>query len=269
MKQLLLLTTLSLWSWSGLHLAMLHVNAEAKSPQSISQFSLKQFFLPPPPPTGTPSGRSQGGGSRGDCQPNEELPPLTALVPSSALSSEQDNAVLPELEYVWSYTTKGHPTLWFYTPYELDAETEVLFVLQDKERNTLESYSQSFRPASSPGIIGVTLPESAPPLAVGEGYYWSFQIYCDESPDFVEGWIYRVNPEASLERQLAMAKPQEQARLYAVNGIWQDALTRLARLHQAAPDNAEVTEDWQDLLESAGLEAVVGQPFSECCSLTE
>ena len=270
MKSPLPLTIFGLLIWSHVHIVMLSTGADAKSLDS--QSSLKQFVLPTPPITGTPSGRSQGGGSRGGCQSPDGLPPLTALVPAYEPENRltEANPTLPKFEYVWSYTTDDHPTFWFYTPYLLEEDTEVLFVFQDQENNTLPSYSQSFHRALEPGIISVTLPNAVPPLAIGERYRWFLQIYCDaENPDFVEGWVYRIALAESLENQLQSATLQEQVRLYASNGIWQDALTRLAQLRQIEPDNIKVTEAWQRLLELGDLSDLVSQPFSECCSLED
>ncbi|MEM9215199.1 MAG: DUF928 domain-containing protein [Cyanobacteria bacterium P01_F01_bin.150] len=258
-KPLSILTLSGLWGIVSSSFGGLVLPAWSTEPPLATPNPSKQFVPPPPPTTlGTPQGRSRGGGSRGDCLWPEDSPPLTALVPTNKNE-------LAGLESVWSYTMSDRPTFWFYLPYELEATTDVLFILQDGDGNTLEAYSQMFRPSLSPGIVSITLPDIAPPLDVGKGYHWFFQVYCDENPDFVDGWVYRTAPETELDQQLQAAVPKDQSAIYANNGIWQEAIASLARLRQADPEDGAIASDWRQLLESVGLEAIADQPFTTCC----
>ena len=269
------LTLLATISPSGLRLPRM-VNGLATAAPRSPLPSSKLYVAPPPPNTGTPTGRSHGG-SRGACLLNEAGPPLMALVPATKINlvAEQDGhgAENPnlafwdlEVELVWSYTTNERPTLWFYSPYKLDRTTEVLLVLHDDEN----SYTQVLQPTTSPGLISVTLSENIPPMEVGDNYHWFLQISCnEEEADFVEGSVYRIAPEPPLAAQLPTSTPQEQGRLYAENGIWQDALTIFAQLRQTEPENEAIAADWRSLLESVGLEDIAEEPFTDCCSTPE
>ena len=279
MKKPLLITTLTFLATINplvLPLPMM-VNGSATAASRSPSLSSKLYVAPQPPDTGTPNGRTHGG-SRGGCNASDEAPPLTALVPATKINKttgmEKDvseTSILTrldlEFEQVWSYTTDARPTLWFYSPYELDGTTNVSFVLEDNAGN---SYEHTFQPVTTAGIVSVTIPETVPELRVGDHYRWLFSMHClPEEPDFVEGWVYRMEPDASLNAQISAATPQEQARLYAQNGIWQNALTRLAQLRQLEPDNEVVMTDWRSLLESVGLEVMAEEPFTDCCSTSE
>ncbi|GAA6620837.1 hypothetical protein NUACC26_066550 [Scytonema sp. NUACC26] len=79
--------------------------------------------------------------------------------------------------------------------------------------------------------------------------------------DYVEGWVQRVNLEPTLRDRLKQATPQQQAVIYAREGIWYDALTSLAELQLANPQNSVLVEDWKSLLTTIGLEKIVTQPL--------
>jgi uncharacterized protein YeaO (DUF488 family) len=70
----------------------------------------------------------------------------------------------------------------------------------------------------------------------------------------VDGWIQRISPSSKLSQQLKQAPTKQQARLYAENGIWFDALTTLAELRLKNSQDAAIAQDWKSLLQSVGLE---------------
>ncbi|MBE9060895.1 DUF928 domain-containing protein [cf. Phormidesmis sp. LEGE 11477] len=247
-----------------------------------------RFVPPPPPERGHPTGRSEGGASRGSCHVAGDLP-LTAIVPfadgyispsregveaSAATSFATGTNTTPNAS---SLTTKGHPSFWFYVPYSLET-TSLEFVLQDENNNTIyqatlskemprEISDSSFD--SDHGIIQIALPESVPALALETSYRWFFLAYCQQNdPDFVEGWITRRSPlPSSLADELAIASPREQAVLYAQNGIWQETLTVLGEQYRDNETNLEILRDWASLLESANLEHLTQQPLLDCCEI--
>ena len=253
-----------------------------------------EFTEPMPPNRGRPGGRREGGASRGSCGIAGQLP-LTALVPSFEVDIIADQATaqtrllgekatddntteITLANDIFSLTTQGHPSFWFYVPYSLETTT-LEFVLQDANDNTLyRSHLSKDNVGQMPGsvfdsgdhgIIQITLPESAPALQPETTYHWFFLAYCEPStPDFVEGWIARQPSfPASFVNTLMSAPLRDQAMFYAQNGIWQETLTVLGEQYRENETNLEVFRDWESLLRSANLEHLTEQPLLDCCEI--
>jgi Domain of Unknown Function (DUF928) len=95
-------------------------------------------------------------------------------------------------------------------------------------------------------IISVQIPASQKPLQVNQKYRWKLtaKIYCDKgvTEKYAMGWVSRVNsPNA--------------------DGIWYDNVTILAQQLLRDPNNVQLKQDWNDLLNSANLEKVAKQPL--------
>ena len=251
-----------------------------------------QFTAPTPPSRGRPGGRREGGANRGSCDIAGQLP-LTALVPFSKADSLNNMATGAELRRVsatdknitevsaandiFSLTTQGHPSFWFYVPYSLET-TALEFVLLDGDDNTFyqgrlfqetdgESFSSGFD-MNDHGIIQITLPDSAPALQPGTTYRWFLLAYCQHTPDFVEGSIARQSAlPTDFVDALMIASPREQALFYAQNGNWQETLTLLGEQYRANKTDPEILRDWESLLESADLEHLTEQPLLDCCEI--
>lgn len=245
----------------GLQLLPAYAQSSPSSPSSASI-----VFSAPPPPSdlGEPGGRSEAA-SRG-CGINEELtgePIPSDEVGLTALASIVNTG---EFDAVWGLTTADRPTFWFYVPQSLMSGTGK-FIIDDETAQwtypvTLEASAQS---GGQSGIVQISLPESAPPLALDTDYHWYFNIYCQpgQPPRFVHGWIRRVDVDPTLEAELAQASPAQQVELYAEHGIWYDALAIAADLYSANSTHST----WVDLLQSVGLEAVAEKPLIDCCQL--
>jgi hypothetical protein len=114
-------------------------------------------------------------------------------------------------------------------------------------------------------VMSFTLPADAPALEVGKEYQWELVVNCD--PDDKKGnprvttAIKRVQPSSTLMSKLAQAKPSDRPFLYAEEGIWIDALSTLAKLRVANPNDSELKEEWTTLLESAGLQNIATAPL--------
>jgi hypothetical protein len=226
---------------------------QANPPQANPSIAPSQIiFNAPPPPTdqGAPSGRSQGGASRGNC---EQYQGLRAIVPSSE-------------GRVWGLTASEHPTIWVYLPSALTAETAIEFVLQDATDQEL--YRTQFTTDTQPGLIRLAVPETAPAIEPDKSYLWTLAIYCNplqpSDSVFVQGNVQRSRLTPEQQSQLAAATTLERSRLYAALGFWYDALTTLADLRQTDPTQAETA--WNELLQQVGLEAVADQPIASCCT---
>lgn len=202
-----------------------------------------RYRAPLPPEAGAPAGRPFGGASRG----SDDLPicqSLTALVPSTREVGRNGR----EYTSVWALTAAAHPTFWFYIPYAVTGDEPAEFVLFDDRRRMIYR-KQDIVLSNEPGIVGISLPETAPALEVGRMYRWNFQTRCGGEVVFVEGWIQRAELDAEITAEIDRALPLEQAALYAENGIWYDALTLLGNLRREDPDNLEVLDAWVELLE--------------------
>ncbi|HEY9751971.1 MAG TPA: DUF928 domain-containing protein [Coleofasciculaceae cyanobacterium] len=235
---------------------------------------LRSILWPPPkkPPVnvGVPSGgRRDGGGTSGFCPAVSARPAVVlALVPTPA------DAYQP-----FGQTTSGHPTFWFYVPYQGKRLAE--FVLIDEQENDVyNSGIFTIDQGQIPGIIGVKLPDQVPPLQVGKQYRWIFSIVCsrsDRSGDMtVNGWIQRIEPDKNLQNQLSQAQSStDKLLLLARNGIWFDALTPLMELRRQQPSST-LDQIWGYLLESIqmgwdakDIDGLGNSPISSCCGLNQ
>ncbi|WP_250126425.1 DUF928 domain-containing protein [Chroococcidiopsis sp. CCMEE 29] len=231
--------------------------------------SAVRYVPPPAPPTPIPtSGRQRGGSSRGNCLVANQ--PLVALVPSTwkNLDNQQQKRTpaLSAWESVWGLTTDEYPTFWFYLPYSSAPKLPIEFVLQDERGNNV--YKTALTVAQTrPSVIEISLPSTATPLQADKMYHWYFLIDCDpDAPPLLEGWVQRTAINPTLTKQLKAATPRQRAALYAANGIWYDALTTLAELRRARPEDTELFKDWLSLLQSAELDALAREPISPCCT---
>lgn len=204
------------------------------------------FNLPAPPPGPSPGGRSRGGAKRGECL--KVKPELTALVPFTKKSQEPDSVT-----NVWGLTTVEQPTWLFYVPYTKNTAYATEFVLQDEQDNSIYQKVAITLP-DQPGIIPVSLPANTSRLEVGKRYRWFLTVNCNEKQEslpvyvYVEGVIQRVNLSQEVTQKLKTATAQQQVTIYAQNGIWHEALAKLAQLRQKYPQDVALQAQWQDLL---------------------
>ena len=206
--------------------------------------AIAQSYIPPD--VGLP-GRREGGGTRGECAAVDKT--LTALMP-------QNN---------FGYTLNEYPTFYWYVP-QIGAEAAE-FVLLDENNN--EIYLTTFQIADSPGLISLSLPDTAglPPLEEGQNYHWYFSLICDfndRSGDlFTDGWIQRttITPGSSLDTRLSTAPEDTHAEIYAEEGIWFNALDLLFQDWINDSGNVQTQDKWSTFLNSVGLNAIVDEPF--------
>ncbi|MGK7888202.1 MAG: DUF928 domain-containing protein [Leptolyngbyaceae cyanobacterium] len=213
--------------------------------------STKNVPYMPPPDAGTPI--STGGtGSRG-CKANRELPNMVALVGHDHLLR----------------TTSDRPTFWVYLPTtSAEASNGVLSIQLGDD----EIYAGEFTLATTPGVVGVVLPDSAPPLLEGQEYTWLIDIECmatdiSGSSDRTEVWgsVQRVAVSDNLMNDLENAQPGlETAIAYGKHHIWYDLLTEFARLRLETGTNAELETSWSELLSdtvNVGLTEWANEPL--------
>ncbi|MBW4520141.1 MAG: DUF928 domain-containing protein [Scytolyngbya sp. HA4215-MV1] len=180
-----------------------------------------------------------GGFSRSGACGNHQV--LTALIPppQSQEGVSQEKAAVDK-------TASGHPTFFFNLP--ALSPTTAQFTLQD-ESGAKQLYNVKFDLTGQPGIVGVALPDSAPPLQVGQKYLWQVSVACD--PDdttsniIVGSWVERV--------QVANTASGDKVAALAEQGIWQDTVAVLAWQRYRQPNDEAAAEDWASLMEDAGL----------------
>ena len=185
---------------------------------------------------------------------NEYQPPigLTALIPSSNIG----------------LTLAEYPTFFFYVP-DVNLEgVEGEFILRNE--NDEQIYEKIVTLKASDSIISVELAASPslPPLEVGKSYYWVFTLLLDKvdrsSNTNVAGWIKRVEPDSAIKNQLATTPNKAQPAIYANNGIWYEAVTTLAKLRCASPNDSTIASDWTSLLQQVELPEIAKKPLSQC-----
>ncbi|MCU0543015.1 MAG: DUF928 domain-containing protein [Oscillatoriaceae cyanobacterium Prado104] len=196
-----------------------------------------------PPDVEAPDNR-QGATHRGEACPKELS--IIALIPKS-------NRGL---------TVEESPTLFAYVSQN---SVNVEFNLQTEDGT--EVYATTFK-VDKPGIVGVRVPAGSnnkKTLEVGKRYQWSFSVVCnpqDRSGDYyVKGFVQRVEPSATLKKDLANPEPMARAIAYANSGIWYETVSTLAAMRRKSPDDPALTAEWQQLLESQKLDAIATQPL--------
>lgn len=243
-------------------------NSTARAEVPLTNFvkSKVRFAAPSVLPPNKPSGRQQGGSSRGNCPATRKH--LVAVVPSTTQkikNSRTKNPALAVWSAVWGLTTSGHPTFVFYVPYALNPDLPLIFVLQNSARENI--YQTSIK-ATIPqsGFVSVSLPVTQKPLEINQFYRWFFVVDCaHESSPLVEGWVQRTVPSPALSKSLKNADGQQRVALYAANGIWYDAISTLSALRRREPKNSQFMADWVSLLESVGLKEIATEPVTNCC----
>ncbi|MEH2111999.1 DUF928 domain-containing protein [Nostoc sp.] len=166
---------------------------------------------------------------------------------------------------VLGLTSVEQPSFWFYVPYKQSSIQAIEFVLQTEQNKTIHRANISVPPI--PGIVRLQLQNTTTLLETNKLYHWFFKVTttCKSNQsvalNFVEGWVQRVNLDIALREQFKQLSPQQQAAIYAKNGIWYDALTTLAEFHLKGSQDSGLTEDWKNLLKVIQLEEMAIEPL--------
>jgi Domain of Unknown Function (DUF928) len=245
MKPFLHLTALAIALSAGAILP----NQFGSMPAKSAPILLSQNVNFKPPDVTAPNNR-QGATHRGSaCPKNLSIIPL--IPPSNQ-----------------GLTLTESPTFFAYIS---PASTAVEFTLQTKDETGTKIHQTTFT-VDKPGIVGVRIPADGDKkkfLEVGKEYQWSFTVICnpeeklgDRSGDyFVEGYVKRIEAEPTLKSALANPDPMARAIAYAKNDIWYETVATLADLLRQAPDDAKLTAEWTQLLESQKLDSISQKPL--------
>ncbi|WP_242072184.1 DUF928 domain-containing protein [Nostoc sp. FACHB-110] len=194
----------------------------------------------------------EAGAARGKCSPqiiSAVLPPKPAAIAANQIPVE--------------LTISERPTFFVNVPQTSAKEAGFLLWNEDGE----EILDKTLSVTATQGILSYTLPADFSGLEVGKKYRWRFSLLCDQtggdrSADPVaSGWIERVEPSATITKQLQTATNKQRVLIYAENGYWHDTLKALADLRAANPNDLTLLRDWDDLLLSVGLEEIANRPL--------
>jgi hypothetical protein len=204
------------------------------------------------PPNVTAPGNRQGATHRGPkCPPDLSITPL---IPESNVG----------------LTLSESPTLFAYVS---QASTQVQFSLitEKKTKDPDEVVYETAFKVDKAGIIAVTIPAAGNKqlMEVGKRYQWSLSVACnpgentgDRSNDlFVTGYVERIEAQPSLKNDLANPDPMAKLIVYAKNGIWYETIATLAEMRRKTPDDAQLTAEWRQLLQSQKLDSIANQPL--------
>ena len=254
-------TTLSIFTISSLIFISNAENIQAELAKSTLR-RVRFVQSPLVSNTGKMPGRRRGASSRGSCPTPNPDKPLTAIVPATLMGKTKTGVdpLLTTWQSVGGLTSVARPDFVFYIPKEFSASPKE-FVLQDSTANNI--YHTSFVTAASMPA-GFTQIRPTISLEVNKIYRWFFLVNCDnDAPITVSGWIQRIALAPVLEQRLQKANPQQQAQVFAANGIWYDALNNLIELRRANPENVTLLSSWVDLLDSVGLKKIAAEPVSQ------
>ncbi|MEH1825167.1 MAG: DUF928 domain-containing protein [Nostoc sp.] len=242
--------------------SVIFINCLSTLPVLAQKSTSIHFNAPPPPPNRGLPGKRGEGASRGNCIALGL--PLTALVPSYEQRLNQ-GAGETTITQVLGLTSVEQPSFWFYVPYNQSSIQAIEFVLQTDQNKTIHRANISVPPI--PGIVQVQLQNTTTLLETNKLYHWFFKVTttCNSNQsvtlNFVEGWVQRVNLDVASREQFKQLSPQQQAAIYAKNGIWYDALTTLAELRLKGSQDSGLTEDWKNLLKVIQLEEMATEPL--------
>jgi len=235
-------------AWVSLKKAMLALPVAALAVQSVVPLTAHAVNFPDTGDRGAPS-TTAGGGTRGGwCEGD---------------MAWADDALIPMVPKNNVSTFAGdQASLWIVAAPEFSESKAEIFVRSMQTNETVYVEEATLGDLSAEPVIQVDLPAvnsaGEPLLAADESYFWEFAIICDtgarEMDYFVRGLLQPVDPSAALSAQLETATTaEEQAALYASEGIWQETLAAAIRLSN---DNPELLAE---LLTSVGLDELLVQ----------
>ncbi|CCQ69685.1 hypothetical protein CWATWH0402_3458 [Crocosphaera watsonii WH 0402] len=224
------------------------------------------FFIPSRPACEPEEEEREKKGQQEECRatgPTRGGSIITALIPeipSYLTDAETEDSPRGQLTY------KASPTFWLYTFSPEDKPILLEFKIRDLSSQKI--YEKTIRIEQTPifGIISFALPKDLLELKVNGIYQWQLSI--DGQEEKIEGYLQRKPLPSQLNGQLS---PEQRIEWYAENGIWYDLLTELAQLRLQDPNNSQLKEQWDTLLEDSDVDLgyLKQQPLLDCCSVSE
>lgn len=187
-----------------------------------------------PPQRGRRAQRTEGAGSRGNCQKNVSL---FLLAPSDHVGQ----------------TTLGHPTfLWYIS----SIDVPIRFTLT--EPKVAEPMVDLVVPIQEPGLVRFSLPKDSQELVPDREYRWTVTALCNSRrpSDNIYAYanIVRVASSQELEQRLtSLTLLRDRAQLYATKGLWYDAIDTAYSSYQTNKDQPLTSSFFWGLLEEVGI----------------
>ncbi len=194
---------------------------------------------------GMPGQRIAGATRFGECTQGK-LTRIVALMPEDNLG----------------VTATANPSLFFYIPQSTAKSAELLILSEGGDLLATQDIPLN----GNAGILNITLDPAKAALQPGQKYQWIFSLTCKPNePDanpFVTGWIERAELDSNLAAVITTAPPAERLPLLAANQLWNDTLATLAALQRQNPNAPAMKQQWQDLLNTAGIDPqIVNMPL--------
>lgn len=114
------------------------------------------------------------------------------------------------------------------------------------------------------GIVGLRTPRTAPPLEVGTHYLWQVSAFCEPNGPNPMTHDDSMILDGGVLRRVAdgmNSSTGDRLAYYLDQGIWQEALTIVAKNYYQAPTDSLAAQDWAELMETVGLEDYKAQPI--------
>lgn len=184
-----------------------------------------------PPVRGAPA-RRVGGSSRGI----GELPAVSVIAPDHV-----------------GRTLSEQPALYWFLSRRSPVRIEITLISSQNAKPLAEVSIANV----APGIHRFDLGERNVRLKPGEEYLWSVSLVWDDSQrsnDVVsQGSLMLVAPSPQLKARLAGISRSEQAKVFAAEGIWYDAIAALSESIEERPSEGALRAQRATLLDRAGL----------------
>jgi hypothetical protein len=202
------------------------------------------------PDRGYPSGRRRGAASRQETCPAEYLD-LTALIP----------------ETNFGLTWSNNPSFWYYIPEAQDTPLVGELVIQNSTGEQSIIIHRDLIELDPQGGIFKISPDLEQDFEDGETYTLFFKIYCDlrnpEDYNYVSSQIQKNPMPVDIETEIVASSLSERLQLYAEYGVWYDLVSELGQELLEDPNNADLQEMWDELLEKTDLENLLGHDLRE------
>jgi len=189
-----------------------------------------------PPRRGAPLARV-GGGTRGL---GDNMPFVSVITPEHT-----------------GYTSGPQPVLYWYVSENVKTHFEFALINDDDYEPIIEVNSDQDMKA---GLNSLDLSKHGVSLVPGVAYQWSVALVLQSdkrSSDIVSaGRVELVELTVAQKSQLENVTEEEAVWIYAREGYWYDAFSRLTNLIAKNPGNSELAEKRALLLEQVGLAEV-------------
>lgn len=215
---------------------------------------------------GISKGNRTGAAHRSGSCPKVAIP-LTALAP--LYQTDKGEAA------VIGTTASDRPMLWFYVPYQIGDKVSAQLWQQERDPQASSQNEELYNerlimslPATTPGLVGIQLPDTESSLKVNTIYNWFLTVQCNpddpSTAKFVDLSLVRVTPETAVPSAIAAAPPRKQLAAYTQRGLWNEAITVLNTARCNPTGDSELVDEWSNVLRAIGLRDIASISDVKC-----